>query len=100
MTIQTNNVQVSKAGIVVDYTDNSGAAVQQTLSFANKTLSLNSGFNVVSGDTSLAGALNVSGITNLNNAVNVSGAASLTNSLAVTGATTLNNTLDVTCGHE
>ena len=95
MTIQTNNVQVSKAGIVVDYTDNSGAAVQQTLSFANKTLSVNSGFNVASGDSSLAGALNVSGISNLNNALNVAGASALGSSLAVTGVSNLNNTLNI-----
>ena len=54
MTIQTNNVNVSKAGIVVAYTDNSGSAVAQNISFANKTLSVDSGFNVVSGDTALS----------------------------------------------
>ena len=95
MTIQTNNVQVSKAGIVIDYTDNSGAAVSQTLSFANKTLSVDSGFNVSSGDASLAGALNVSGITNLNGVLNVAGASALGSSLAVTGVSNLNNTLNI-----
>lgn len=61
MTIQTNNVNFSKGGITVAYTDNSGAAVTQNLSFANKTLSLDSGLNVTAGDTALSGALAVTG---------------------------------------
>jgi len=95
MTIQTNTANISKTGIVVAYTDNSGAAVSQNIGFANKTLSVDSGFNVVAGDTSLAGALNVAGVSNLNAALNTVGASHLQNTLLVDGAATMGSTLGV-----
>jgi len=95
MTIQTNTANISKTGIVVAYTDNSGAAVSQTIGFADKTLSVNSGFHVSAGDTSLAGALNVAGASNLNAALQVAGAAHLQNTVVVDQAATMNSTLAV-----
>ena len=86
MTIQTNTAKVTNAGIVVAYTDNSGTAVTQNISFANKTTSLDSGLNVTAGATALSGALAVTGVSNLNNVLNVAGASHL-NTLVVDGAT-------------
>ena len=93
MTIQTNTVNFSKTGITVGYTDNSGAAVNQNISFQNKTFSIDSGFNVTAGDSALAGALAVTGVANLNNAVNVTGAAACNSTLDVIGASHLHNTM-------
>ena len=95
MTIQTNTAKINNAGITVAYTDNSGAAVTQNISFANKTTSLDSGLNVAAGDAALSGALAVTGATNLNAALNVAGAAALHNTLLVDGAATANNSVSV-----
>ena len=92
MTIQTNNVNVSKAGIVVAYTDNSGSAVAQNISFANKTLSVDSGFNVVGGNTALSGDLSVAGASNLNGVLVVAGASQVNNTLGVSGAASMAST--------
>jgi len=85
MTIQTNTAKINNAGITVAYTDNSGTAVTQNISFANKTTSLDSGLNVTAGAAALSGALAVTGSTNLNNVLNVAGASHL-NTLVVDGA--------------
>ena len=111
--------QFSKAGIVVSYTDDTGAAATQNVTFANKTLSMDSGLNVSAGNAYLAGAaqihgaakmdstldvtgagrfrnaLIVDGTFNMGGALNVAGAATMGSTLAVTGATNLNNTLAV-----
>ena len=93
MTIQTNTVNFSKTGITVGYTDNSGAAVTQNVSFQNKTFSIDSGFNVSAGDSALAGALAVAGASNLNGVLNVAGAAAMASTMDVTGASHLHNTM-------
>ena len=111
--------QFSKAGIVVSYTDDTGAAATQNVTFANKTLSMDSGLNVSAGNAYLAGAaqihgaakmdstldvtgagrfrnaLIVDGTFNMGGALNVAGATTMGSTLAVTGATNLNNTLAV-----
>ena len=118
--VYTNTgAQFNKAGIVVSYTDDTGAVSTQNVTFANKTFSVDSGLNVSAGDAYLAGtaqihgaaqldssldvmgsgrfrnALVVDGAFNMGSSLNVAGAATMGSTLAVTGATNLNNTLDV-----
>ena len=120
MTIYTTTgTQFSKAGITVSYTDASGAASTQNVTFANKQFSIDSGLNVTAGNVDFAGAaeihgdakldskLDVVGAARFQNAVvvdgafsmggalNMSGAADMGSTLAVTGATNLKNTLAV-----
>jgi acyl-[acyl carrier protein]--UDP-N-acetylglucosamine O-acyltransferase len=120
MTIYTTTgTQFSKAGIVVSYTDDTGAAATQNITFANKVFSLDSGLNVTAGKADFAGAaeihgaaqidstldvygagrfrnaLVVDGAFTMGNSLNVAGAATMGSTLAVTGATNLNNTLAV-----
>ena len=62
MTIYTTTgTQFSKAGITVSYTDASGAASTQNVTFANKQFSIDSGLNVSAGDAYFAGAAEVHG---------------------------------------
>jgi hypothetical protein len=97
----TTDVTVSKTGIVVDYIDNTGSAATQTLSVANKTLSIDNGLNVISGDTTLSGALVAAGVSNLQGAVqldstlSVASNSALGGTLTVVGAVNMNNTLNV-----
>ena len=96
MTIYTTTgTQFSKAGITVSYTDASGAASTQNVTFANKQFSIDSGLNVSAGDAYFAGAAEVHGAAHLDSTLLVDGAASLGSSLAVTGASNLNSTLAV-----
>jgi hypothetical protein len=96
MTIYTTTgTQFSKAGITVSYTDASGAASTQNVTFANKQFSIDSGLNVSAGDAYFAGAAEVHGAAHLDSTLLVDGAATLGNSLAVAGASNLNNTLAV-----
>ena len=97
----TTDVTVSRTGIVVDYIDNTGSTATQTLSVANKTLSIDNGLNVISGDTTLSGALVAAGASNLQGAVqldstlSVASNSALGGSLTVVGAVNMNNTLNV-----
>jgi cytoskeletal protein CcmA (bactofilin family) len=120
MTIYTTTgTQFSKAGITVSYTDASGAASTQNITFANKQFSMDSGLNVTAGDVDFAGAaeihgdakldskldvvgsahfqnaLTVDGAFNMGGSLSMAGAADLGSTLAVTGATNLKNTLVV-----
>ena len=97
----TKDVTITKTGIVVDYIDNTGSAATQTMSFANKTLSINNGLNITSGDTNLSGALVVTGNSNLQSAVQINSTLSVASNsalggtLTVVGAVNMNNTLNV-----
>jgi len=120
MTIYTTTgTQFSKAGITVSYTDASGAAATQNVTFANKTFSIDSGLNVTAGNVDFAGAaeihgdakldskldvvgaarfqnaLTVDGAFNMGGSLSMAGAADMGSTLAVTGATNLKNTLAV-----
>jgi hypothetical protein len=119
MNYVNTGAQFSKAGIVVSYTDDNGAVATQNVTFANKTLTMDSGLNVTAGKADFAGAaeihgaaqldstldvygagrfrnaLVVDGAFNMGSSLNVAGAATMGSTLAVTGATNLNNTLAV-----
>jgi len=108
MSVVINNSQFAKDGIHVTYSDNTS----QNLTFADKTLTLDSGLSVagganitgglsstgstclstlcVSGDATTSGQLNVTGLTSLGNTLTVTGATTLNNRLTVGGSSTLN----------
>lgn len=90
MTYTTQTVKVAKAGIQIGYTDSTGAASTQNLSFENKTFTLDSGLAVASGDLSVAAGANIGGV------AHIEGAATLASTLAVTGAVSAASTVDVT----
>ena len=96
MPIQTNSAKINNTGIIVGYTDNSGADVTQNITFANKTTSLDSGLNVTAGDTVLSGALATTGATNLANVLNVAGVTTVHNTLSVDGVAIMGSSFDVT----
>lgn len=113
MSVVISNSQFAKDGIHVTYSDNTS----QNLTFADKTLTLDSGLSVtgganitgglsstgstclstlcVSGDATTSGQLNVTGLTSLGNTLTVTGATTLNNRLTVGGSSTLNGDASV-----
>lgn len=113
MSVVISNSQFAKDGIHVTYSDNTS----QNLTFADKTLNLDSGLTVtgganitgglsstgstclstlcVSGDATTSGQLNVTGLTSLGNTLTVTGATTLSNNLTVGGSSNLNGDASV-----
>ena len=93
MSVTFKNSQFAKDGIHVTYSDNS----VQSLSFANKTLTVDSGLVVNTSKASLNQGLDVNNVVaNLNNGLVVSGAkATLNQGLEVSQNATLNSNLEV-----
>ena len=96
MTIYTTTgTQFSKAGITVSYTDASGAASTQNVTFANKQFSIDSGLNVTAGNVDFAGAAEIHGDAKLDSKLDVVGAARFQNALVVDGAFSMGGSLSM-----
>ena len=71
MNYVNTGAQFSKAGIVVSYTDDNGAVATQNVTFANKTLTMDSGLNVSAGKADFAGAAEIHGAAQLDSTLDV-----------------------------